>query len=352
MKWFKNFIRWYGNRVLALEKELAHIDGQHKNVGNAHLGENEIPWEKVGVIRGPDIDPFCSLVQASEMFYQHSPINDYDINNNRLEFSSNVQDTINENKKASANFFKAKNSKNQAVIILPNWNSDGSGFDKVANLYAQAGITALRLTLPFHEHRRPSEWAYAKGLVSEDIGKTIASIRQAVLDTRCCIDWLEMNGYSDIRLIGISIGSCVATITAAYDPRVKKLVQILIASRFAEAVWGGIATEHLKTAFLQAGITLSDLNKHWQILNPIGYVGKLAKFKTEILMICGKYDPVFNVSLGIEIENSYYKYDVFYEAHYLPCGHYTLKYFPFGVYALLKGFFWVKTGVKKQVKND
>jgi len=48
-------------------------------------------------------------------------------------------------------------------------------------------MTALRLTLPYHEERRPPEIERAEHLVSFEHRRTIQSMRQAVVDTRAAV---------------------------------------------------------------------------------------------------------------------------------------------------------------------
>ena len=47
----------------------------------------------------------------------------------------------------------------RAVVVLPQWNSDPEGHVGLCQLLARFGVTALRLSLPYHDERRPPELA-------------------------------------------------------------------------------------------------------------------------------------------------------------------------------------------------
>ena len=50
-----------------------------------------------------------------------------------------------------------------------------------------SGMTALRLSLPYHDHRMPPELERADYIVSANVARTVQVCRQAVLDARRAI---------------------------------------------------------------------------------------------------------------------------------------------------------------------
>src|SRR5262249_35296029 len=97
-----------------------------------------------------------------------------------------------------------------AVLVLPQWNSDADGHVGLCRLLAWSGISALRLTLPYHDRRMPPELHRADYIVSANIARTVQVCRQAVLDARRAIHWLSQRGYDRIGILGTSLGSCLA----------------------------------------------------------------------------------------------------------------------------------------------
>ena len=75
----------------------------------------------------------------------------------------------------------------RAVLVLPQWNSDGDGHVGLCRLLARFGMSALRLSLPYHDTRMPPELSRADYIVSSNVVRTLEVCRQAVLDARRAI---------------------------------------------------------------------------------------------------------------------------------------------------------------------
>ena len=102
---------------------------------------------------------------------------------------------------------------------MPQWNADAFSHNALCALFNRFGISALRLSKPYHDIRRPAELERSDYAVSSNLGRTIAACRQAVVDIRSCVDWLEQQGYEQFGVLGTSLGSCYAFIAAAMVPR-------------------------------------------------------------------------------------------------------------------------------------
>jgi len=162
----------------------------------------------------------------SERFFSYEPVRDYCLEGNRLTFTSPARTRYPENNTAHALWFPAPKDHGRALVLLPQWNSDADGHVGLAKLLNRFGISALRMTMAYHAERMPAELQRADYHVSSNIGRTIHASRQSVVDARACLDWLEQQGYSRLGILGTSLGSCIAFIAAAHDPRVRAVAAV------------------------------------------------------------------------------------------------------------------------------
>ena len=160
----------------------------------------------------------------------------------------------------------------RAVVLLPYWNATREECRPFGMLLAGCGITCLQLSLPYHDERRSGGLNYARELACENLGLTIRSNRQAILDARACLTWLEQQGYRRLGIIGVSIGASLASIVAAIDARVRAAALILMADDFAEVVWTGSTTRHLRQT-LERRFSLDELRAAWSVISPAGLCG-------------------------------------------------------------------------------
>ena len=111
-----------------------------------------------------------------------------------LRFTSPVHTPYPENNLVNARWFPARGRR--AVVLLPHWNSDALAYTGLCRVLNLLGIAVLRLSMPYHDIRMPADTRRADYAVSANIGRTLDACRQAVVDVRCCLDWLEQQGYS------------------------------------------------------------------------------------------------------------------------------------------------------------
>ena len=159
-------------------------------------------------------------------------------------------------------------------------------------LLARCGITCVQLSLPYHDERRTIGVGFARELACENLGLTIRSNRQAVLDARACLTWLEREGYRRTGIIGVSIGASIASIVAALDARVRAAALLLMADDFADAVWTGSATRHVRHS-LERRFTRDEVRSAWSIISPASHAARLSARLDRLLIVSGALDTVF-----------------------------------------------------------
>lgn len=211
----------------------------------------------------------------------------------------------------------------RAVVLLPYWNAAREAARPFGRLLAACGVTCVQLSLPYHDERETPGTGFARELACENLGLTIRANRQAVIDARSCVTWLEQEGYRRIGILGVSIGASIASIVAAIDPRVRATVLLLMADDFADVVWTGSATRHVR-ASLERAFSQEQVRAAWSVISPATHAARLRARLDRLLIVSGKLDTVFAPELtrryverltALGLRPTWVRYG---------CGHYTL----------------------------
>ena len=282
-----------------------------------------------------------SVMADTDQFFKMPTRNSFTFDGEWLRFPSGITTPHEVNNTVHLRYVRANAHQDNtagrcAVIVLPQWNADAEGHMSLCRMIARNGISALRLSLPYHDARMPPELHRADYIVSANIGRTIQVCRQAVIDTRQAIDWLIERGYERIGLLGTSLGSCLAMLTAAHDSRVSVAALNHISPFFADVVWEGISTAHVR-AGLEGSITLPLLRDLWLPISPTPYIRRMAN--TQVLLVYARYDLSFPVSLSRQLIQDFRSQGMSPEVFALPCGHYSTGIVPF---SWLDGFTLVR----------
>jgi len=245
-----------------------------------------------------------------------------------LRFTSAVCTPYPENDQVNARWYPAPEEKQagkprQALIVLPQWNSDAISHNVFGAMANRFGVSALRLSMPYHDIRRPAELERSDYATSANIGRTISSCRQAVADIRSCIDWLQTQGYTQFGVLGTSLGSCYAFIAAAHDPRLKVCAFNHASTWFGDVVWEGQSTRHVRAGFEQAGLTQQQVRGLFAGISPMSYMERFAMTPKRVLVVHATYDLTFPLHLSLDVLTNFDRCGVDYVSKVLPCGHYT-----------------------------
>lgn len=212
------------------------------------------------------------------------------------------------------------------VLVLPQWNADAGGHVGLARLLARVGISALRLSLPYHDVRMPSELERADYIVSSNVMRTLQACRQAVLDARRAVDWLSAQGFERIGILGTSLGSCLSLLTAAHEPRIRTAALNHVSPWFADVVWHGLSTRHVR-ASLDGHVDLEQLRRLWMPISPMAHLDAMRR--TRSLLVYARYDLTFPVDLSEFLLDRFADHGIPHETFALPCGHYSTGMAPF-----------------------
>jgi dienelactone hydrolase len=243
-----------------------------------------------------------------------------------LRFTAPVKTPYPENNLVNARWFPAQGKR--AIVLLPHWNADAVAYTGLCRLLNMLGIAVLRLTMPYHDIRMPAEISRADYAVSANIGRTLDAVRQGVVDIRCCLDWLEQQGYSQLGILGTSLGSCYAFIAAAHDPRIRVAAFNHASTYVADVVWQGQSTRHIRQG-MESQITLETLRQSWLAVSPMAYFNQFARWPRRSLIIYAKYDLTFLPELSRDVVKEFERHELDHKVVVLPCGHYTMGETPY-----------------------
>jgi hypothetical protein len=256
-----------------------------------------------------------------------------------LRFTSPEHTPYPENNVVNARWYPASesldpNRPKQAIIVIPQWNADGFSHNSLCTIFNKMGISALRLSQPYHDIRRPAELERSDYAVSANIGRTISACRQAVVDIRCCLDWLQQQGYEHFGVQGTSLGSCYGFLASAHDPRLRVNVFNHASTSFGDVVWAGQSTRHIRQALAEAGLSQERIRALWAVTSPCSYYDKIVSPEAggpqkKVLVVHANYDLTFPLQYSLEVLQSFKRIGLNFESRTLPCGHYTTGETPY-----------------------
>jgi dienelactone hydrolase len=260
-----------------------------------------------------------------------------------LRFTSPERTPYAENDLVNARWYPADPKKQagkpkQAIIVMPQWNADAFSHNALCSLFNRFGVSALRLSKPYHDIRRPSELERSDYAVSANIGRTLSAVRQAVVDIRCCLDWLESQGYEQFGVLGTSLGSAYGFLASAHDRRLRVNAFNHASAAVGDVVWAGQSTRHIRQALEEAGLTQERVRALWGGASPVNYYSKFAGYSSgdnstesakKVLLIYSQYDLTFPLEYSLQVVKSFHEHGIDFERRVLPCGHYTTGETPF-----------------------
>ena len=278
------------------------------------------------------------IIKSSDEFFSYDTPQDFELTervfpgekrvSQWLKFTSAVLTPHPNNNVVAARWYPAQKPEGRAVVLLPHWNSKPNSYLALCRILAKLGISTLRLSLPYHDSRLPSETKRSDYAVSSNVCRTMDATRQAVIDTRCCFDWLQQQGYDRLGIVGTSLGSCYAFLASAHDDRVRVNAFNHASTHFADVVWTGQSTRHVR-AGVEAELDLDRLRSAWDAISPINYFDKFEGKDKKILVIYARYDLTFLPEYSKQVVEKLREHGIDHQVRVLPCGHYSTGETPF-----------------------
>src|SRR5690606_34716167 len=93
-------------------------------------------------------------------------------------------------------------------------------------------------------------------------------------------------------ILGSSLGSCIALLAAAHEPRIRAAVFNHISMNFGDVVWDGVSCRHIQATIHQC-LTQDQLNACWKAISPAAYLDRLQGRQLESLLVWATHDTTF-----------------------------------------------------------
>ena len=320
LKWFEQKIRRYEHKRWAEEPNRRSLP---------------FGWGLEHILESPNgtaprvlLDRFAAeTIQSSDSWFAATPAEDYALKDGVLTFTSQIASPWPANNRVHAQFFPVRNAR-AAVVVLAQWNAKWEEQQGVCHWLNRKGLTAIKMSLPYHDRRAIPGHPRADHIVGPNIGLTLQANRQALLDVKRVLRWLEIQGYDRLGIIGTSIGSCIGFITMCHEPAIRAGAFLHVSTYFGEVVSQGLTTMNVWEPMKQY-ISREEAIRYWSPISPFPYIPKLRGADKKILTITGNYDPTFWPELTAQFLAELRQNSVKLEHLGLPCGHYSLGVTPF-----------------------
>ncbi len=177
------------------------------------------------------------------------------------------------------------------VVVLHILGGDFALSRLFCNALANQNVAALFVKLPYYGPRRQP--GVSTRMIDKDPRKTVAGMRQAVLDIRRARAWLAARDEVDADqtgILGISLGGITTALAATAEPRFTKICPMLAGGDMAAVVWQSKEFPEVRRYWLARGGTKQSLLTLMKTVDPVTYGENVRGRK--ILMINALHDEV------------------------------------------------------------
>jgi len=225
--------------------------------------------------------------------------------------------------------FEPERPSKAAAIVLPIANGKNLMLEKAVALYlANQGIVGVVMPMPY-QFERGKDTRSANALQMADtkkgLGLFFQGSEQAVSDVRRVRQWLVSQRGIDpdkVGLVGISLGSIIASVTYSMDNRFSAAVLVLCGGDLGDVIWhGSRETRGLKKTIVGMGHDLEWTKQMLRPLDPLTYA--TPQRGKGVLMVNAKDDEVFPTQCTMKLNHAYGDAELM----MLPGNHYSVAVF-------------------------
>jgi len=181
-----------------------------------------------------------------------------------------------------------------AIVMLHSYGTRGADVErKLCGHLADRGVACFLPFLPYHYLRTPLGHESGALMISGDVDRTIQAVRQAMIDVRVGVDWLQVRPEVDphrIGIVGVSLGGILVHLAMGIEKRFIAGVAVLGGGEVADLMWTSPIMARVRAELERNGLTISELRRRLRVIEPIAYAG--FNRPRRVLMIEGRYDIV------------------------------------------------------------
>lgn len=210
----------------------------------------------------------------------------------RVTFPSPVESEHAENNTVHCEYYHPiKPGRYPATIVLDITGGDQSLSRLIATYLAQNNVSALFVQMAYYGPRRPP--GSKLRLLSTNIPQTMAAVRQTVLDIRVAAAWLASRPEVDpgrIGILGTSLGSFMAALTAETEPRFDRVVILLGGGGLVDAFYDHPQARPYRRMYELFGGTKDKVKELLAPVDPLTMADRLRG--RNVLMMCASRDEI------------------------------------------------------------
>jgi cephalosporin-C deacetylase-like acetyl esterase len=169
----------------------------------------------------------------------------------RLCFPSPYKSPYPENNVVHAEYYRPKQAERfPCAIVLDITAGDQRVSRAIASHLSSRGVGCLCVQMAYYGPRLPPDSSVR--FLSTDIQQTFDAVRQTVLDLRRATAWMESRPEIDperLGIVGTSLGSFVAAVTAEMEPKLGRVAVILGGGGLVEAYYDDPRARPYRTLF-------------------------------------------------------------------------------------------------------
>ncbi|NRQ19188.1 alpha/beta hydrolase family protein [Ensifer sesbaniae] len=224
-------------------------------------------------------------------------------------------------------------SKDHALVVFHHWYARNR-YHAFSKFFAAKGITVIEATLPYHFGRGSDEYSEEQ-FFNASLGRSVRSMRQAVLDGRKIVRWLYNQGYNKISVVGMCLGGTVAGLIAAQEEKVDKAVLMVSPGSPADLVWTAETMKSLRDR-IEPVMSLEDLRTAWGLIDLEMHIFGLTRPRLDMMFVLGKDDTITRPEASDRVIELLTKCNRSPEVLRLNCGHSSVGIFPYNIIAARK----------------